>query len=627
MDFASFASLGLGSFPRQSLVEDTVEYYIHLVPSPANSISQKDIKSELEKLLREILKAIEPLTSDFIWQREDFNLKLVEKDGIAYLQGHIEFGESIDDEWFTVFLLREISKRFPRLWIRVVDTDGEFLLIEAAHALPNWLSPEVADNRVWITNGSLRIIPRSKEDRAAAKAGHLRSLGIKDALKFLERFQKDLLHIQIVEEEAFYRISNYPVSLKDHFHYARVTVPRTVAKILHEKPKLISTIVETFCLRDPVQLKICNTMPTFPPRDPVDMSVRFTKITYAQLKQQVFRPPKPFILPGKESPQFPASELGMKLTCGLELLVSSNKHKTEGRLAAEAKDILNCLRLVDGEVKLPSDEEIKGWNHRVDSEDWMNVDYQEFEANLAGTTNTNNTRGNNSSTTTGFEKSAFNDKEQQDKLKKMVENFEKFMNDDSAGFDGIRGFSSPHEGYNSDDDDDISDDEGDISTDEEDKDASFDEREFSRMMREMMGLPAESNLLDEGDEISDDDGEEMSIRQTMAKMEEELVAAGALDPDRPGANIDQQQQQQQQGSVRGRKKYKNPASTTMQQQSNNPDAELNYEIAKNMLESLKTQGGDAGPAANMLRSMGMVMPRDDGDEEGTMKKKKKKEKK
>lgn len=31
---------------------------------------------------------------------------------------------------------------------RVVDTDGEFLLIEAAHALPKWLSPEVADNRV-----------------------------------------------------------------------------------------------------------------------------------------------------------------------------------------------------------------------------------------------------------------------------------------------------------------------------------------------------------------------------------------------------------------------------------------------------------------------------------------------
>ncbi|EPS44040.1 hypothetical protein H072_1978 [Dactylellina haptotyla CBS 200.50] len=577
MDFASFASLGLGSFPRQSTVEDTVEYYVHLVPSSTSS--QNDVKLELEKLLPDILKSVEPLTDDFIWQRDEFNLKVTEKDGITCLHGKIEFGESIDDEWFTVFLLREISKKFPQLWIRVVDTDGEFLLIEAAHALPKWLSPEVADNRIWITNGSLRIVPRSKEDRAAAKAGHLRSLSIKDALKFLEKFQKDLLHIQIVEEEAFYRISNYPASLKEHFHRARVTVPRTVAKILHERPKLISTIVETFCLRDPVQLK---------------------------LKQQVFRPPRPFILPGKESPQYPASELGMKLTCGLELLVSGNKQKTEARLATEAKAILNSIAAcADGssDSTLPSDKDIKLWDHRADSEDWLNVDYEEFEANMAGTTTSginNQARGTSDPL---FERSAFNDKEQQDKLKKMVENFEKFMNDDSAGFEGAR-FSHVHDGFNSDDDDDLSDDEGDISTDEEDRDASFDEREFSKMMREMMGLPAESKPHTppaEEEEISDDDGEEMSIRQTMAKMEEELVAAGALDPNRPGANIDED---------RGRAKYKQPLAP------NKSDAELNYEIARHMLESLKTQGGDAGPAANMLRSMGMVMPRDDGEEEG-----------
>ncbi|KAF3122179.1 hypothetical protein TWF569_002259 [Orbilia oligospora] len=202
-----FASLGLGSLPRQSLVEDTVDYYIHLVPTSTAAASQNDVKSELEKLLPDILKAIKPFTDDFIWQRDEFKLTIAENDAIACLHGRIEFGESIDDEWFTVFLLREISKLFPQLWIRVADTDGEFLLIEAAHALPKWLSPEVADNRVWISNGALRIIPRSKDERAAAKAGQLSSLRAKDAIRFLEKFQADLLHIQLVEEEAFYRIS------------------------------------------------------------------------------------------------------------------------------------------------------------------------------------------------------------------------------------------------------------------------------------------------------------------------------------------------------------------------------------------------------------------------------------
>ncbi|KAF3908559.1 hypothetical protein ABW21_db0207833 [Orbilia brochopaga] len=589
MDFASF---GLGNLPRHSLVEDTMEYFVHLVTVPG-TLSQQDVKAELGKLLPDILKSVEVFTNDFIWQRDEFTLKLVEKDEIAYLHGRIEFGESIDDEWFTVFLLREISKKFPQLWIRVVDTDGEFLLIEAAHALPKWLSPEVADNRAWINSGSLRIIPRSKEDRAAAKAGQLRSLNTKAALKFLEKSQKELLHIQIAEEEAFYRISNYPAALKDHYHHARVTVPRTVAKVLHDLPKLIPTIVEVFCLRDPAQLKICNTMPTFPPRDPVDMSVRFTKITYAQLKQQVLRPPRPFILPGPESPQFPASELGMKLTCGLEILVSGNRHKSDSsRLAVQANAILECLSAGG----LPSDQDIKSWSRQVDSEDWMDVDYAEFEANMAG--------GGSKS---GQDKAAFSDKEQQEKLKKMVENFEKFINDDSAGFEGAQF----HKGFNSDDDDDIDDDEGDISTDdEEDRDASFDEREFSKMMREMMGLPADhkpDTPPHDEDEFSDDDEDEMSIRQTMAKMEQELVAAGALDPDRPGATLDES---------RGRKKPKDKQKAQSQHaSSSSQDAEINYEIARNMLESLKTQGGDSGPAANMLRSMGIVMPRDD-DEEG-----------
>jgi hypothetical protein len=58
------------------------------------------------------------------------------------------YGDSVEDEWLIVYLLRELSKTFLDLWIKVGDTDGEFLLIEAANALPRWLNPEIADNRV-----------------------------------------------------------------------------------------------------------------------------------------------------------------------------------------------------------------------------------------------------------------------------------------------------------------------------------------------------------------------------------------------------------------------------------------------------------------------------------------------
>jgi hypothetical protein len=67
---------------------------------------------------------------------------------MMYLHGLTNYGDSVEDEWLIVYILRELTKQFPDLWIKVVDTDGEFLLIEAANALPRWLNPEIADNRV-----------------------------------------------------------------------------------------------------------------------------------------------------------------------------------------------------------------------------------------------------------------------------------------------------------------------------------------------------------------------------------------------------------------------------------------------------------------------------------------------
>ena len=68
--------------------------------------------------------------------------------GRSILKGRTSYGDSVEDEWLIVYLLRELSKDFPETWIRIVDSDGEFLLIEAANVLPRWLNPEVADNRV-----------------------------------------------------------------------------------------------------------------------------------------------------------------------------------------------------------------------------------------------------------------------------------------------------------------------------------------------------------------------------------------------------------------------------------------------------------------------------------------------
>lgn len=80
--------------------------------------------------------------------REEVELMVAFPLGIPLLRGRTNFGDSVADEWLVVYLLRELSSQFRDAWIRVYDTDGEFLLIEAANVLPRWLNPEVAENRV-----------------------------------------------------------------------------------------------------------------------------------------------------------------------------------------------------------------------------------------------------------------------------------------------------------------------------------------------------------------------------------------------------------------------------------------------------------------------------------------------
>lgn len=57
----------------------------------------------------------------------------------ARLRGSSAYGDAIEDEWFVVFLLRELTRALSvPVSARVWDSDGDFLMIEAAYHLPKW---------------------------------------------------------------------------------------------------------------------------------------------------------------------------------------------------------------------------------------------------------------------------------------------------------------------------------------------------------------------------------------------------------------------------------------------------------------------------------------------------------
>ncbi|TKA62362.1 hypothetical protein B0A55_12526, partial [Friedmanniomyces simplex] len=211
---------GFDGFPKR-LPDDCVEYAIHVIDDKLKDAAAT--RSRLKGVLKSANELCKKHTQDYIWQRDPFQLKLrpnVEdrnaadlKTQVQHLRGRREFGDSVADEWLVVYLLLELSKQCQDAWIRVYDTDGEFLLIEAANALPTWLNPEIAEHRVWINNGHLRIIPT--EESAAP-----RNLSLQEALDFTQNSPDKLIISPFIEDEAFYRLRDYPSAIASSLHHS-----------------------------------------------------------------------------------------------------------------------------------------------------------------------------------------------------------------------------------------------------------------------------------------------------------------------------------------------------------------------------------------------------------------------
>ncbi|KAF2211994.1 hypothetical protein CERZMDRAFT_112273 [Cercospora zeae-maydis SCOH1-5] len=624
---------GFDGFPKR-LPDDCVEYVIHVVRG-LNSTAA--LRTRLNEILKAANEMKRNLLKDYIWQRQDFNLALHPKIDLStasaksaskpasHLRGRTDFGDSIADEWLIVYLLTELSKEFLDAWIRVYDTDGEFLLIEAANALPRWLNPEISENRVWINEGHVKIIPTDK--------GSLpRNLTSEEALSFIKRTPDKLVVDQVIQQEAFHRLREYPSAISSSFHHAFITIPRRLAHLLHRNPAYISPAIEAFYLRDPVSLKPLTTKDTntlrFPPEDFVTVSIKFTKVGYAQLRSQLFDPPPAWtgIIPRMQDEKV---AMGMKLTCGFEMLVTDKQNQNK-RTVHEISMLLEDVE--SGEEELPGDDEIKLWPQVQDDDKWLNIDFKDFEKELDGKAAADGT------------KRGFGDRGAQENLRKMVSRFEDFLEDDEAGVDGV-------DDMDEDDDDDAASSSPspmeeeqqsgphtpkakdfaateEVSDEPEESQTTFnapealEDMEFERAIHDTAAMPAwhieKSGLLDEARRLALEDDADMSgddvdeseeLRKVMELMEQELKGHGALNLEdgtykkvKSKGPFDDQPADIEEGA---------DLSSDEEDEFNDVDLSL----AKNMLEAFKGQAGTSGPAGNLMKALGVQMPRDEeGDD-------------
>lgn len=177
--------------------------------------------------------------------------------------------------------------------------------------------------KVYIYDGNIHIIsPISEEDE---------KITVTEALcQIRENTLQSLASLEI-QSSIKNKLDGYPQKIKNNFHRTNLFIPASIAAILKYKPNLIAPAVQSFCNRDPIDLKACRAMKYFPPEDRVMSQVTFTKCLYAMMTHSKYVPDRRtgWNLPSVNSPEYKSNILGVKVACGFEILISQAKPSTD----------------------------------------------------------------------------------------------------------------------------------------------------------------------------------------------------------------------------------------------------------------------------------------------------------
>ncbi|KAG8885233.1 hypothetical protein FRB97_001679 [Tulasnella sp. 331] len=374
-----------------SISEDTIDFVIH--PDVTSLASVTALRTQI---INEVDQALLP--RNHIWHRDSLQFDVVSGRGApedapgTVIQGTMRVGDAVDDEWLVVWLLSQISRKWDVV-INVSDSDGEFLLIEAAESLPKWVTPENVENRVWIFQSQLHLIPPDHASPRYEGSKHRRRrsgysdddkdfprvtgdeepfINIHDALKIVRDASTPTSAGEGVQSAMQRKIARYPAAARQHVHTTNAYVPVDIALALSQNRGLVQKAVEAFYTRDALQLRAASKMTRFPPETSILTSVAMTRTAYAQLSGQRFHAPKVFgrdWTPAIEgTTEWRWRDIGMKIAsppapvaCGFEMLYAETKPSTAKSSTTGASQTLESVGRSPGYDQYITDLKRSGW--------------------------------------------------------------------------------------------------------------------------------------------------------------------------------------------------------------------------------------------------------------------------
>ncbi|PJF20048.1 hypothetical protein PSACC_00131 [Paramicrosporidium saccamoebae] len=392
----------LGSDP---ILEEFVQFSVYPDPTDVENARQlystppvDFMKQYLEALRLAILENCPPIVRTYIWFEEPFDLQPAG----THLYGKVFFGDGIEDEWFITFLLLEVSKTLPGVIISISDADGEFLLIEAAEYLPDWLEPDTSAHRVFVKDGNVHII--GVKDVAKPT--------LQKSLEFMRGCAKSAIANPSIQNAIKEKMVRFRGKSQD-LHFTRCIVPRKVAAMLQMRPGKISKILKslTVCTEMAKASLLKKVRLTDGSIDLCSIRVAFTRTQFARTLCQQVHPPRGYPMPAEESSDYLAHSLGLKLAIGAEctMLYDDDKERDNVRVEVEP-ELVRHFRLdstVDSFPLLAKNENltVEEYHGPDDSLGWLNLEEGDIMNEISQKMN-------------GVQ---LNEKESEDVLQKMIE--------------------------------------------------------------------------------------------------------------------------------------------------------------------------------------------------------------
>uniref|UniRef100_A0A2K5X405 Ecdysoneless cell cycle regulator n=1 Tax=Macaca fascicularis TaxID=9541 RepID=A0A2K5X405_MACFA len=582
---------------KLATMEDTVEYCLFLIPDESRDSDKHE--EVLQKYIERIMTRFAPMLVPYIWQNQPFNLKYKPGKGSvpAHMFGVTKFGDNIEDEWFIVYVIKQITKEFPELVARIEDNDGEFLLIEAADFLPKWLDPDNSTNRVFFHHGELCIIPAPRKPGAESWLPTTPPT-IPQALNIIAAHPEKILASESIRAAVSRRIRGYPEKIQVSLHRAHCFLPAGIVAVLKQRPRLVSAAVQAFYLRDPIDLRACRVFKTFLPETRIMTSAHGFEILCSKCSPHFSDCKKSLVTASPLWASFLASLKKNDYFKGLiegsvqyrerlemaENYFQLSVNRPESSLAmSPGEEILTLLQTIPFDI-----EDLKKEAANLPPEDddqWLDLSPDQLDQLLQ------EAAGKKESESISKE-----EKEQNYDLTQVSESMKAFISKVST-----------HKG-------------AELPREPSEAPITFDADSFLNYFDKILGpRPHESDSDDLDEEEfecldSDDDldfethepGEEASLKGTLDNLKSYM------------AQMDQELAYTCIGKSFTTRKQVEPVSQTTDNNSDQEDSDtgesvmapvdVDLNLVSNILESYSSQAGLAGPASNLLQSMGVQLP-------------------